>query len=45
LASDRVVTARHPTTGRLDRGLDEAASRGWTVVDMKEDWNRVFPHQ
>ena len=26
-----------------DAGLDEAAARGWTVVDMKRDWNRVFP--
>lgn len=29
--------------GRLDRGLDEAATRGWVVVSMKDDWNRVFP--
>ena len=29
--------------GRLDQGLDEAAASGWTVVDMKRDWNRVFP--
>jgi phosphoserine phosphatase len=29
--------------GRLDRGLDEAAHRGWVVVDMQEDWSRVFP--
>lgn len=29
--------------GRLDKALDEAASRGWTVVDMKEDWARIFP--
>jgi phosphoserine phosphatase len=29
--------------GRLDRGLDEAADRGWVVVDMKEDWRIVFP--
>jgi adenylosuccinate synthase len=29
--------------GRLDKGLDEAMSRGWTVVDMKRDWNVVFP--
>jgi hypothetical protein len=29
--------------GRLDRGLDEAAARGWVVVDMKEDWKTVFP--
>jgi hypothetical protein len=29
--------------GRLDKGLDEAQSKGWTVVDMKKDWNVVFP--
>lgn len=28
--------------GRLDKGLDEAAAKGWTVVDMQRDWNRVF---
>jgi hypothetical protein len=31
--------------GRLDRGLDEAPARGWTVVDMKTDWNRVFEYE
>ncbi len=29
--------------GRLARGLDEGPARGWTIVDMKADWNRVFP--
>jgi len=29
--------------GRLDKALDEAKGRGWTVVDMKKDWKRVFP--
>jgi hypothetical protein len=29
--------------GRLDKGLDEAEARGWTVVDMKEDWKVVYP--
>ena len=28
---------------RLDKGLDEAAQRGWTVVDMKKDWKTIFP--
>jgi phosphoserine phosphatase len=28
---------------RLDRGLDEAPKRGWTLVSMKNDWKRVFP--
>jgi len=36
-ACDRTVSTR-----RLDKRLDEAAARGWTVVDMKRDWNRVF---
>jgi len=22
---------------------DEAKARGWTVISMKNDWNRVFP--
>lgn len=29
--------------GRLDRGLDEAADRGWIEVDMKQDWRTIFP--
>lgn len=29
--------------GRLDRGLEEADGRGWVVVDMKEDWGRIYP--
>ena len=28
--------------GRLDKALDEAAERGWVVVDMKDDWGRVY---
>jgi hypothetical protein len=33
---------RQYSVGRLDRGLDEAKTRGWTVVNMKDDWKRVF---
>lgn len=29
--------------GRLDKGLDEANGRGWTIVDMKNDWNKIYP--
>jgi hypothetical protein len=29
--------------GKLDRGLDEAAARGWVVVDMKLDWQHIYP--
>ncbi|MCM3870383.1 MAG: haloacid dehalogenase-like hydrolase [Pyrinomonadaceae bacterium] len=28
--------------GKLDKGLDEATQRGWTVVDMKKDWKTIF---
>ncbi len=34
---------RTSAIGKLDKGLDEAAQRGWTVVDMKKDWKRIFP--
>jgi phosphoserine phosphatase len=33
---------RESSIGRLDKGLDEAQARGWTIVDMKSDWNTVF---
>jgi phosphoglycolate phosphatase-like HAD superfamily hydrolase len=33
---------RQSSIGRLDRGLDEAKARDWTVVSMKDDWKRVF---
>jgi phosphoglycolate phosphatase-like HAD superfamily hydrolase len=33
---------RKSSIGRLERGLDEAAQRGWVVVSMKDDWRRVF---
>jgi len=34
---------RKSSIGRLDKGLDEAKARGWTVVDMKQDWRAIFP--
>ena len=34
---------RQSHVGGLDKGLDEAAARGWTVVDMKADWKVIFP--
>ncbi|GJE43381.1 HAD family hydrolase [Methylobacterium soli] len=34
---------RQSHVGRLDEALDEAAQRGWTVVDMKRDWTTLFP--
>jgi len=34
---------RTSSVGRLDKALDEAQARGWTVVSMKDDWKRIFP--
>jgi phosphoglycolate phosphatase-like HAD superfamily hydrolase len=34
---------RNSHVGKLDKALDEANARGWTVVDMKNDWKVVFP--
>ena len=34
---------RQSHIGKLDKALDEAAERGWTVVNMKRDWNEVYP--
>ena len=31
--------------GRLDKALDEAHAKGWTVVDMKNDWKHIFPFE
>jgi hypothetical protein len=42
-ASREYVYDREDTLARLDKGLDEAAAKGWTVVSMKDDWKLVFP--
>jgi phosphoserine phosphatase len=34
---------RQSSIGKLDKGLDEAIEKDWTVVDMKQDWLTVFP--
>jgi hypothetical protein len=54
-AIDRVkaLAPQHPewaydrasSIGRLDKALDEAQSKGWTVVDMKTDWKIIFPFE
>jgi haloacid dehalogenase-like hydrolase len=28
--------------GRLDKAMDAAAVNGWTMVDMRSDWKRIF---
>jgi len=34
---------RESPVGRLDRALDEAREKGWTVVDMAREWRVVYP--
>jgi phosphoglycolate phosphatase-like HAD superfamily hydrolase len=34
---------RESHVGKLVRGLDEGPDRGWLIVDMAEDWARVWP--
>jgi len=36
---------RESHVGRLDKGLDEAQEKGWTVIDMKSDWKVVYPFE
>jgi phosphoglycolate phosphatase-like HAD superfamily hydrolase len=36
---------RESHVGRLEKALDAAALNKWTVVDMKNDWKRVFAFQ
>ncbi|MGV2101237.1 HAD family hydrolase [Rhizobium sp. 21-4511-3d] len=33
---------RQSSVGKLDKALDEAERRNWLVVDMKNDWKKVF---
>ena len=34
---------RKSHVGTLNKALDQADSNGWIIVDMRRDWNRVFP--
>lgn len=36
---------RKSSVGQLDKALDEASVQGWTVVDMKQDWKVIYPHE
>jgi hypothetical protein len=36
---------RKSPIGRLDKALDEAQQKGWTVVDMKRDWKVIYPFE
>jgi phosphoglycolate phosphatase-like HAD superfamily hydrolase len=34
---------RESSIGKLDKALDTARTRGWTVLSMKDDWKTIFP--
>jgi len=34
---------RESWVGKLDKALDEALERGWTVIDMQHDWQVIYP--
>jgi phosphoserine phosphatase len=34
---------RKSHVGTLDKVLDKAGITGWIIVDMKKDWNKIFP--
>jgi len=34
---------RNSHVGQLDKALDEAPLRGWLLIDMKNDWNQIYP--
>jgi phosphoglycolate phosphatase-like HAD superfamily hydrolase len=33
---------RQSQIGKLDKALDEGVAKGWTIVDMKNDWKTIF---
>jgi hypothetical protein len=36
---------RQSHIGKLDKALDEATAKKWVVVDMKRDWEVIYPFQ
>ncbi len=37
-----VAYDRQSRVGKLDKALDEARSKGWTLASMKDDWKTIF---
>jgi len=36
---------RESHIGRLNKGLDEANEKGWTIINMKDDWKVIYPFE
>ena len=34
---------RGSNVGKLEKGIDDAPKYGWVLVDMKRDWNKIYP--
>jgi hypothetical protein len=37
------LTIAKSCVGKLDKGLDEALTKCWPVVSIKDDWKTIFP--
>ena len=42
-ASREYAYDRDSHIGKLDKALDKALTKGWTIVDMNKDWNMIYP--
>ena len=36
---------RTSSIGKLDKGLNDATKYNWLIVDMKKDWNKIYPFE
>jgi phosphoglycolate phosphatase-like HAD superfamily hydrolase len=36
---------RGSAIGKLEKGLDDATSKGWLIVDMVTDWSKIYPFE
>jgi len=32
-----------PAPRKLEKALDEAPQRGWSIISMKNDWKNIYP--
>jgi len=36
---------RNTMIGKLDKGLNEAREKNWTIIDMEKDWKVIYPFE
>jgi len=36
---------RNSSVGRLDKGLDKAQQKKWSVANMEKDWKVIYPFE